>query len=150
MPDDRPVYRHSIDATPEGVRGALSGMIHAMSPLGLSQEESGSVELVLAEAMNNIVEHAYCGAEPGQIDISVVAARDGLHCCLRDSGSPMPDGRPPIGAYAGPAVILDDQPEGGFGWFLIRSLARELEYRRADDQNVLTFRIAVRGVSAAA
>jgi serine/threonine-protein kinase RsbW len=62
----------------------------------------------------------------------------------------MPDGRPPIGSYAGPAVILDDQPEGGFGWFLIRSLARELEYRRTDGENVLTFRIAVMGVSAAA
>ncbi|MGI1662275.1 ATP-binding protein [Palleronia sp. KMU-117] len=150
MPDDRPVFRQSIDATHEEVRSALSGMIRAMSPLELSQEESGSVELVVAEALNNIVEHAYVGVKPGRIDISVVAACDGLHCCLRDSGSPMPDGRPPIGAYAGPAPVLDDQPEGGFGWFLIRSLARELDYRRADDQNVLTFRIAVRGHSAAA
>ena len=35
----------------------------------------------------------------------------------------------------------DDLPEGGFGWHLIRSLARDLAYVRRQDLNTFSFRV---------
>ncbi|WP_280514091.1 hypothetical protein [Allosediminivita pacifica] len=35
-------------------------------------------------------------------------------------------------------------PEGGFGWFLIHELARELAYRHDGGMNRLTFRLPLR------
>jgi len=144
MHPDRALFERRIPATPEGVRAALVGLSDAIAPLALSPEEVASIQLVLAEALNNIVEHAYAGIEGDHIAILVRQSRDGLNCRLCDRGAPMPDGRAPLGDYAGPAARIDDQPESGFGWFLIRNLARDLEYRRVDGGNELAFRIALR------
>jgi serine/threonine-protein kinase RsbW len=144
MHPDRALYQRRVPATPEGVRAALGGLSAAIAPLALTLEEAASVQLVLAEALNNIVEHAYAGVDGDHIAILVRQCSDGLHCRLRDSGAPMPDGQAPLGDYSGPATCIDDQPESGFGWFLIRNLARDLEYRRVDGGNELAFRIALR------
>ncbi len=144
MHPDRALFERRIPATPEGVRAALGGLSDAIAPLALTSEEVASVQLVLAEALNNIVEHAYAGIEGDHIAIHVREGSGGLHCRLCDSGAPMPDGQAPLGDYAGPAAHIDDQPESGFGWFLIRNLARDLEYRRVDGGNELAFRIALR------
>jgi serine/threonine-protein kinase RsbW len=40
---------------------------------------------------------------------------------------------------------LGDMPEGGFGWLIIRQLARDVAYVREDGVNQLSFRIAVGG-----
>jgi serine/threonine-protein kinase RsbW len=34
-----------------------------------------------------------------------------------------------------------DLPEGGFGWHMIRALAKDVEYRRRDGCNHLSFRL---------
>lgn len=142
-PEDA-LFQRRVVASPEGVRAALGGISDAIAPLALSSEEVATVQLVLAEALNNIVEHAYAGIEGDHIAISVREAPDGLHCRLSDSGAPMPDGRAPLGDCPGPAGRVEDHPESGFGWFLIRNLARDLEYRRVDGGNELAFRIALR------
>ena len=146
---DLPSFHRNIAATPQDVRFALAEILGALSPLSLSSEENGSIELVLAEAMNNIVEHAYSGDGDGEIDILVRAGGDGLHCRLRDTGAPMPEGTPPLGKRAAEDLAAPDLPEGGFGWFLIRELARELAYERLAEENILSFRIAV-GIPATA
>ena len=51
--------RISIDSTQMAVRKALKELLDGLSPLDLDIEEMGTVELVMAEALNNIVEHAY-------------------------------------------------------------------------------------------
>jgi serine/threonine-protein kinase RsbW len=35
--------------------------------------------------------------------------------------------------------VADDLPEGGFGWYLIRTLARDVRYDRNGVTNCLTF-----------
>jgi serine/threonine-protein kinase RsbW len=88
--------------------------------------------------MNNIVEHAYADRQ-GQIDVTLWTAPDGLRCRLADNGAPMP-GALPGGAL--PRITPEgDLPEGGFGWFLIRQLARDVVHLRRDGVNLLTFRI---------
>lgn len=71
------------------VRSALGQLLEGLKPLALDVEEAGTVELVMAEALNNIVEHAYPeNQEGGPIDITCAHASDGLHLTVVDSGGP--------------------------------------------------------------
>lgn len=125
------------------VRNALVDTIATLRMLDLADEEYGAIELVLAEVMNNIVEHAYANIPDGIINLEIVARENGLYCKLIDEGHKMPDGQVPLGELASTDCDLSDLPEGGFGWFLIKDLTRDLEYTRQDGKNLLTFRIAI-------
>lgn len=125
-------------------REALSKFLDALTPLDLGVEELGTIELVLAEILNNIVEHAYPPSAPdGPIDIHCAHGSDGLMVCIKDKGYAMPDGRLPLGELAPINVDLQDMPEGGFGWFLIKHLARDVTYQRIGNENHLNMRLAV-------
>ena len=133
----------AIPGTKFAVRNGLIDVITALRALDFSFEEYGSIELVLAEVMNNIVEHAYADAPDGVIRLVIQPRERGLYCTFSDNGQPMPDGAVPLGNLATLNCELDDLPEGGFGWFLIRDLARDLEYTRKSGKNILTFRMAI-------
>jgi serine/threonine-protein kinase RsbW len=128
----------------------------------------GSIELVLAEVLNNIVEHALadpapeagrCPAEarpararsplqdtvPGLIMLDMQIQGGALHCVVRDEGRGMPDGRLPAGRRPDLDSARDDLPEGGYGWFLIRNLTRDLRYCREPGGNRLSFAIPLEG-----
>ena len=125
-------------------REALHQVTDRLSPLALSAEELSTVELVLAEALNNIVEHAYPpDASEGPIEVRCSHQRDGLHFALIDEGHPMPDGQAPIGLLPDHEVDIEDLPEGGFGWFLIQDLAKDVVYQRFENKNELRLRVAV-------
>ncbi|MEM6758087.1 MAG: ATP-binding protein [Pseudomonadota bacterium] len=127
-----------------GVRDALEQIKGDLANYGLEPEEIGTVELVLAEAMNNIVEHAYPTTDcPGPISLKCAKQLDGLGFAIEDKGRAMPDGKTPVGMAVDVDVAFDDLPEGGFGWFLIKDLAKDVSYARIDDTNRLTFRILV-------
>ncbi|MGR3376103.1 ATP-binding protein [Salipiger abyssi] len=138
MPDQRPtpVLAFDFASTPAEVRGALAHVARALDGLGWDAETRGTVELVLAEALNNIVEHAYGGARDGRIHLRLDATDGRADLVIRDSGSAMPGQRLPAGAPVDPDAG-GDLPEGGFGWYLIRRLASHLSYRRSDGCNRL-------------
>lgn len=96
------------------------------------------LRLCLAEALNNIVEHAYDGAEGKPIYANVALSRGAYEVTLIDEGKPMPGGMVPEGS--GPEFnedVLEDLPEGGFGWMLIRSEMDNIAYERREGCNVL-------------
>ncbi|WP_300032654.1 ATP-binding protein [uncultured Roseobacter sp.] len=139
-----PPFELSITSGELAVREALGRFIAALSPISLEVEETGTVELVMAEVLNNIVEHAYPDAtKPGPIDIRCAHKADGLHVSITDAGLAMPDGKLPLGEPVSVDVALDDLPEGGFGWFLIQDLAKDVHYARNSHQNRLTMRLPV-------
>ncbi|WP_432817385.1 ATP-binding protein [Sulfitobacter sp. JB4-11] len=138
-----PVELRVIDSE-EGVRDALARLLAALGPLGLGIEERGLVELVLAEALNNIIEHAYPAEGPvGTIRVLLRLCCRGLHVRIIDDGVPMPGGRVPPGLPQDVSVGVAGLPEGGFGWFLIRDLAKDVAYRRLAGRNQLDLRLAV-------
>ncbi|MDR0809318.1 MAG: ATP-binding protein [Gemmobacter sp.] len=105
----------------------------------LSPDSRGTAEIVLAEVLNNIVEHAYA-LVPGGVEVTIRLLERGLCCCIRDHGAPMPGLELPPGQ---PVDCSDELPEGGFGWFMIRSLARNLRYCRGGRWNELCFLLPV-------
>ena len=130
-----------IQATALDVREGLRDLMTCPLVQDLTEDCLGTTELVLAEALNNVVEHAYASF-PGEIEVELQRDPDQLRVHIADKGLPMPGADPPIGQL--PEVgALDDLPEGGFGWFLIRTLVQDLTYRRVGGQNLLTFGVSV-------
>lgn len=139
-----PRFKLSLRSGENATRSALAQVMNAISPLSLDAEESMTVELIMAEALNNIVEHAYPDNNPeGPIHIDCTHLADGLHFTIVDQGFPMPNGETPIGICPAHDVEVEDLPEGGFGWFLIKDLAKDVQYKRIEDKNQLRLRIAV-------
>lgn len=139
------VVELTFKATFRWVRRAIHEAMDTLEPCGLSAEEMGSIEIVLAEALNNIVEHAYPSDAPGPIHLSLRLRRSGLMVEIRDRGRTMPNGRAPIGNHPMSESIGDPMPEGGYGWYLIRELVQDLIYDRRDGENFLIFRLSLNG-----
>lgn len=141
-------FEVSVMSSELAVREALEKFLTKLQPLQLDSEETGTIELVLAEVLNNIVEHAYPAQEQnGKISIKCNHRPDGLLLKICDYGVAMPDGHLPLGSLASNEVELEDLPEGGFGWFLIQHLAKDVTYQRVENENHLQMRLAI-GLSA--
>ncbi len=128
-------------ASPIHVRRALQCATGALAGLELSDDDRSSVELVLAEVMNNIVEHAHADGA-GEIELILRESVDGLLCTVRDDGRGMPGGAPPAQRQPDPEVAAPLLQEGGFGWFLIGELASKVSYRRVHGRNTLALLFA--------
>lgn len=121
------------------VRNGLRALFDTILLRSLPEDGRSTAEIVLAEALNNIVEHAY-SSHDGEIEITLHLRQNELVCKISDTGLPMPDGKLPAGILA-PLEPPADLPEGGFGWHLIRSLSKDLDYRRENGRNLLSFRL---------
>lgn len=134
-------------STQSSVRAALASTMSGLGAMNLSDDESSTIELVLAEVLNNVTEHAYRDEGFGLIEMHLKQSNDGLSCRIIDTGDAMPRKALPPGFPPNPNRPVDHQPEGGFGWFLIRKLTTELTYMRESNCNVLKFNIELgRGV----
>jgi serine/threonine-protein kinase RsbW len=142
MPDEADV-RLIIESDALSVRAALQTLFHAHALGRLAPSDRDAAELVLAEVLNNIVEHAQ-SARHGQIELTIRVTPDGLACTVVDSGRAMPGDGPPRGLLPDLSERTADLPEGGFGWHLIRLLATDLAYRRTGQRNELSFRLSAR------
>ncbi len=138
-----PILSCDYKGSTNGVRHALFDLRRALSGAGAADEELASAEIVVAEALNNVVEHALAEETRPSFHLCACSVEDGMNIVIRDKGRPMPDGKPPIGELPEIPSDLVDLPEGGFGWFLIRELARDLTYVRQGEENKLTFRLAI-------
>jgi len=128
-----------LDAAPndDAVRTTLQTACRHLSNWRYGPETVATAEILLAEILNNIVEHAFADRPAGAITLELRAMPDGVLVQVCDDGAPMPGLRLPEGRPADIDVPEHLLPEGGFGWHLIRSLATDLHYRRADGRNHL-------------
>lgn len=131
------LFEKEFAATGLATRQVLSELRARLAAAGADAALLWRVETVLAEVLNNIAEHAYAARGNGTVHLRAVRGDDELRALIRDAGGPMPGGTPPgarLPDIAGPRETL---PEGGFGWFLIRSQTDSLTYRRENGENRL-------------
>jgi serine/threonine-protein kinase RsbW len=126
------------------VRAALRIMVSELHKTSHNPELLSTAELVLAEVLNNVVEHAYADHSDGVIDVELTRLPEELRFCVQDNGSEMPEGVIPAGEAQDLDVALEDLPEGGYGWFLIHELTDGLSYQRENERNELRFRVPIR------
>ena len=143
MPLAKRRERHVIAAHPAAVRGLLERLERDPALDGLSVDERDCTLLVLAEVLNNVVEHGYAGA-PGWIGLMPMPGRPGLGWRIVDRAS----------RTMTPAAMAREMPEqaaeGGFGLPLIRALTQRLALRRKRGMNILTLEVRADGGAAGA
>lgn len=134
--------RLSLTPSPQAVREALAEAAAQMQKMGLNEDLRSNAEIVLAEVVNNIVEHAFAegriiGPEDPPIRLELRVVASGLRVSFQDCGGEMPGLTLPEGDLPALPDDIALLPEGGFGWFLIRELATGLRYRRQGRWNRL-------------
>ena len=102
-----------------------------------------AVELVLEEAVTNIIRYGYEGqpprAEPPVIEIDLQIDLDEIQVLIVD------DARPFDPLNSGGVLLpetLDDAQVGGLGLLMIRNTASSMAYERRDGQNRFSLTIA--------
>lgn len=91
---------------------------------GFHGQDVLDLEVVMTEAVSNIVRHAYGGAADGRIEVGCECVGDDVVIRIRDWGGPFADG----GGHS---------EEGGYGLGLIRELADSVRRTRLEDGNLL-------------
>lgn len=138
-----PVVHLLFPGDPHSVRRALGTALEILREIPRVGPLAGVIEIVLAEVLNNVAEHAYAGQGRGLVELKIVQTGAALWFHIRDEGEQMPGCALPPGRVQDLDVETEDLPEGGFGWFLIRELTRDLRYRRVGNRNELTFQMPV-------
>ena len=128
----------SFRATELDAREGILRVVEQLKARGIPDFRVEEVQIALAEAVNNVVEHAYAGTAPGDVLVRCNLHPDQLWVNINDAGTPFPNGTLPEGKLAEIGDDLDSLPEGGFGWFLIRELATDIRYQRDEDKNQLS------------
>ncbi len=129
--------------TPDSVREILCDLRARLQALGVGEDRCGEVEIAMAEALNNIVEHAYAPGCAGPLRLSARLRDTHLVISARDAGQPLPGLDLPNRALPDTSGPLESLPEGGFGWFLIHDLTEKVEYTRKENENHLTLVFAI-------
>lgn len=140
-PDGRAVLR--FDSGKGVVSALLRDVAGYLTGRGLPHDKVEDATIALAEALNNIEEHAYAGQSGLPVLIEIEACARRLHFRIEDRGTPLPGDTLPGGSMpATDPVALEKWPEGGFGWPLLRHLTSDLSYNRRGDWNRLCFTIS--------
>ncbi|MCG7520667.1 ATP-binding protein [Ruegeria sp. Ofav3-42] len=136
--------RNSLDlsfaATEAEASAGIAQLSIGLEAQGLPPHKAADVKIALAEAINNVVEHAYAGITPAKVQVHCRLHQNWLDILISDTGNPLPGFRVPEGVPAPLGSSIDELPEGGFGWFLIHELTSDIRYERSDGCNRLSLR----------
>lgn len=101
----------------------------------LSPDIVFNLNLVLEEAVVNIINYAYPKEEHESIYLSARMHEDSIVLVLTDTGKEFD---PTAAPEADVTLSADDRQIGGLGIFLIRQIMNEVKYERIEGKNVLT------------
>lgn len=136
--------RNSLDlsfaATEAEASAGIAQLSKGLEVQGLPPHKAADVKIALAEAINNVVEHAYAGITPAEVQVHCRLHQNWLDILISDTGNPLPGFRVPDEVPAPLGSSIDELPEGGFGWFLIHKLTSDIRYERSDGCNRLSLR----------
>lgn len=137
-----PSFRFRGEATALIVRHLVGELADHLTLAALPATEISSVQIVVAEVLNNITEHAYPDQHPGSFNLHVRVTRDQIVAVVSDHGERVPDCVLFSHPLADPGGDAADLPEGGFGWSLIHVLSARIRHRYVDGQNWLAIAIS--------
>jgi serine/threonine-protein kinase RsbW len=123
------------DGTLAEVHQAMNRVTDFLRSRAMPREHCDDLLLALSEALSNISRHGY-HQQIGTISFTITVGQDAIHCCVTDTGCMFDPSEQGLNAPE-----PDRLQEGGYGWFIIRSLAAQINYGRADGLNRLCFSI---------
>jgi anti-sigma regulatory factor (Ser/Thr protein kinase) len=100
---------------------------------GLDREMCLRVTLLVEELFTNTVVHGHGGDSEAPVRLDCEVAPGRITLVYEDTGPP----HDPFAAVASPDPDADvqDRPVGGLGVLLVSAMARQVEYRRAEERN---------------
>lgn len=114
----------------------LTGFIEELGEeLNLAPDLVFNLNLVLEEAVSNVILYAYPKGERQKIVLTAKKSDKSLIFVLTDSGKEFDPTQAPD---ADVTLSAEDRPIGGLGIFLIRQIMNRVEYQRIEGKNVLT------------
>ena len=100
----------------------------------LSQELAMNINLVIEEAITNIIFYAFPDNGKHEIKVSVMLSNHLLTIKITDNGipfNPLSQQQPDI------TLPAEERPVGGLGIFLISQIMDKMHYTRHNNQNIL-------------
>lgn len=114
----------------------LNGFIEDIGEeFSLTPDVVFNLNLVLEEAVVNIINYAYPKEEHQSIYLSARLREDSIVLILTDTGKEFD---PTMAPEADVTLSADEREIGGLGIFLIRQIMNEVRYERIDGKNILT------------
>ena len=101
----------------------------------LSPELIFNLNLVLEEAVVNVINYAYPQGTKELIHLSAALHQDSIVFVLTDTGKEFD---PTLAPEADINLSAQERPIGGLGIFLIRKIMDEVKYERIEGKNILT------------
>ena len=119
------------------VSDTLQNLRAGLSQDGVEADTLGRMEIALAEALNNIIEHGHPTCDAQTMYLTARVSDQEIRIQIRDTGAPVPDSQlnsANLPDNSGPRQSL---PEGGFGWYLIHKMVDGLNYHQEAGENHL-------------
>lgn len=114
----------------------LNGFIEEIGEeFGLTPDVVFNLNLVLEEAVVNVINYAYPKEDHQWIYLSAKLQDGTIILILTDTGKEFD---PTMAPEADITLSADEREIGGLGIFLIRQIMNEVKYERIDGKNVLT------------
>lgn len=118
------------------IQNYISENIHTEK---LTEKEWFKLNLIIEEIVVNIVSYGLKGREKGFIEVGVKTTDQGVFLEIADNGvafNLLEKKDPDISAG------IKDRNPGGLGIFLVKQIAKEVQYARKDDKNIIRLWIA--------
>ncbi len=128
----------TIPADIKKIPEAISPILEALEKAGADHKAAYKIEMALDELLTNVASYAY-GQGSGNIDIDYEVSEDpkAITISIVDSGkafNPLEAEDPDI------TTPLAERRAGGLGLFIVKKTMDEIDYKRENGKNVLTFK----------
>ena len=120
---------------PVGISTCEGDTIIAGNNINKYTELTARINLVLEEAVSNVIKHGYEPGADGSVDIEAKVGKDSLEFTLTDTGVPFDPTEAPM---PDTNLGVEERPIGGLGVYLIRTIMDSVSYRREGGRNILT------------
>jgi serine/threonine-protein kinase RsbW len=123
-----------LPAKLENLAGWTKSVSECAGVLGFDQKRISEIELALEEALVNICTYSY-SEKKGEVEVNCKLDNHHLIIEIIDSGMPFD-----MTSLPNPDITSDisERKIGGVGVFLIKKMVDEVQYRRENDQNILS------------
>ena len=124
------VAKTRLTAVLENVPVAIDFVTEASRSAELDERTLYQIQLAVDEACANVVDHAYEGMEPGDMEISCSVDDRGLSVRVRDWGTGFAADQVSDPDVDAP---LEERTLGGLGLFLVKQVMDQVDYGRVPE-----------------
>lgn len=115
-----------VQAVLENIPVVMAFIVEAARQAGFDDKAVAQIEISVDEACANVVDHAYEGMAPGEMEVSFHKDDRQLTITVRDWGRTFDLDSVPVPDVTAP---LEERELGGLGLFFMRRMMDSLEYR---------------------